>query len=210
LSSQLSIFSPDITLDLKEKVNLFHKHNILVHAGGTLFEYFAIRDQITEYKKFLEKNNINMVEISDGCIDIDHDQKCNIIKDFKKDFKVISEVGRKNNLEKNKLENWPIWIQKELEAGSWKVITESRESGNTGIYNADGNIEKEMVKEIIKKVKIEDVLWEAPKKKQQAWFINEFGSNVNLGNIGHKDILSLECLRRGMRGDTFSNFLNIK
>ena len=199
-----------LTPNLKEKVNLFHKHNILVHAGGTLFEYFAIRDQITEYKKFLEKNNINMVEISDGCIDIDHDQKCNIIKDFKKDFKVISEVGRKNNLEKNKLENWPIWIQKELEAGSWKVITESRESGNTGIYNTDGNIEKEMVNEIINKVKIEDILWEAPKKKQQAWFINEFGSNVNLGNIGYKDILSLECLRRGMRADTFSNFLNIK
>ena len=131
-----------LTPNLKEKVNLFIENNFLVHAGGTLFEYFAIRNQINEYKRFLEKNKINMVEISDGCIDISHDKKCNIIRDFKKDFIVISEVGRKNNLEENKTETWPIWIQKELEAGSWKVITESRESGNTGIYNSDGEIEK--------------------------------------------------------------------
>ena len=198
-----------LTPNLKEKVSLFIKNNILVHAGGTLFEYFAIRNQINEYKRFLEKNKINMVEISDGCIDISHEKKCNIIKDFKKDFIVISEVGRKNNLEENKTETWPIWIQKELEAGSWKVITESRESGNTGIYNSDGEIEKKMVTEIINKVKIDNILWEAPKQTQQAWLINKFGPHVNLGNIGCKDILSLECLRRGMRADTFSNFLNI-
>ena len=103
-----------------------------------------------------------------------------------------------------------MWIQKELEAGSWKVITESRESGNTGIYNSDGEIEKKMVNEIINKVKIDNILWEAPKQTQQAWLINKFGPHVNLGNIGHKDILSLECLRRGMRADTFSSLLNIR
>ena len=192
-----------LTNNLKEKVNLYHKNNILVHAGGTLFEYFAIRNQINYYKKFLDKNNINMVEISDGCIDIDHDQKCKIIKDFKKDFKVISEVGNKFKSEDNKIEKWPLWIQKELDAGSWKVITESRESGKTGIYNSNGNIEKNIVAKIASKINIEHIIWEAPKQNQQAWLINEFGSSVNLGNISSKDVLSLECLRRGLRADTF-------
>lgn len=198
-----------LTNNLKEKVNLFHKNNILVHAGGTLFEYFAIRNQINYYKKFLDKNNINMVEISDGCIDIDHDQKCKIIKDFKKDFKVISEVGNKFKSEDNKIEKWPLWIQKELDAGSWKVITESRESGKTGIYNSNGNIEKNIVAKIASKINIEHIIWEAPKQNQQAWLINEFGSSVNLGNISSKDVLSLECLRRGLRADTFLSFNKI-
>ena len=198
-----------LTNNLKEKVNLFHKNNILVHAGGTLFEYFAIRNQINYYKKFLDKNNINMVEISDGCIDINHDQKCKIIKDFKKDFKVISEVGNKFKSEDNKIEKWPLWIQKELDAGSWKVITESRESGKTGIYNSNGNIEKNIVAKIASKINIEHIIWEAPKQNQQAWLINEFGSSVNLGNISSKDVLSLECLRRGLRADTFLNFNKI-
>lgn len=198
-----------LTNNLKEKVNLFHKNNILVHAGGTLFEYFAIRNQINYYKKFLDKNNINMVEISDGCIDIDHDQKCKIIKDFKKDFKVISEVGNKFKSEDNKIEKWPLWIQKELDAGSWKVITESRESGKTGIYNSNGNIEKNIVAKIAGKINIEHIIWEAPKQNQQAWLINEFGSSVNLGNISSKDVLSLECLRRGLRADTFLSFNKI-
>ena len=198
-----------LTNNLKEKVNLFHKNNILVHAGGTLFEYFAIRNQINYYKKFLDKNNINMVEISDGCIDIDHDQKCKIIKDFKKDFKVISEVGNKFKSEDNKIEKWPLRIQKELDAGSWKVITESRESGKTGIYNSNGNIEKNIVAKIASKINIEHIIWEAPKQNQQAWLINEFGSSVNLGNISSKDVLSLECLRRGLRADTFLNFNRI-
>ena len=198
-----------LTNNLKEKVNLFHKNNILVHAGGTLFEYFAIRNQINYYKKFLDKNNINMVEISDGCIDIDHDQKCKIIKDFKKDFKVISEVGNKFKSEDNKIEKWPLWIQKELDAGSWKVITESRESGKTGIYDSNGNIEKNIVAKIASKINIEHIIWEAPKQNQQAWLINEFGSSVNLGNISSKDVLSLECLRRGLRADTFLSFNKI-
>lgn len=198
-----------LTNNLKEKVNLFHKNNILVHAGGTLFEYFAIRNQINYYKKFLDKNNINMVEISDGCLDIDHDQKCKIIKDFKKDFKVISEVGNKFKSEDNKIEKWPLWIQKELDAGSWKVITESRESGKTGIYNSNGNIEKNIVAKIASKINIEHIIWEAPKQNQQAWLINEFGSSVNLGNISSKDVLSLECLRRGLRADTFLSFNKI-
>tara|TARA_B100000925_G_C22009122_1_gene475270 strand:+ start:1245 stop:1991 length:747 start_codon:yes stop_codon:yes gene_type:complete len=198
-----------LTNNLKEKVNLFHKNNILVHAGGTLFEYFAIRNQIDYYKKFLDKNNINMVEISNGCINIDHDQKCKIIKDFKKDFKVISEVGNKFKSEDNKIEKWPLWIQKELDAGSWKVITESRESGKTGIYNSNGNIEKNIVAKIASKINIEHIIWEAPKQNQQAWLINEFGSSVNLGNISSKDVLSLECLRRGLRADTFLSFNRI-
>ena len=198
-----------LTHNLKEKVNLFHKNNILVHAGGTLFEYFAIRNQVNYYKKFLDKNNINMVEISDGCIDIDHDQKCKIIKDFKKDFKVISEVGNKFKSEDNKIEKWPLWIQKELDAGSWKVITESRESGKTGIYDSNGNIEKNIVAKIASKINIEHIIWEAPKQNQQAWLINEFGSSVNLGNISSKDVLSLECLRRGLRADTFLSFNKI-
>ena len=198
-----SIITPNVT----DKIKLYQRNGMLVYAGGTLFEVFAIRNQLDDYKKYMNNIGLEIVEISDGSIDIHHDEKCQIIADFSKDFKVISEVGSKDSSVKIKNTNWIKWIKNELSAGSWKVIAEARESGNIGVFNNDGEIKAELINNITKEIIHENIIWEAPKKHQQIWFINKFGANVNLGNIAPDDVISLECLRLGLRSDTFHNFL---
>ena len=146
-----------------------------------------------------------MVEISDGSIIMEHEEKCQLISDFSKDFKVISEIGSKDSNIIANSKNWIRCMQNELNAGSWKVITEARESGNVGIFDDNGRIKEKLIDDIMKQINIQDILWEAPQKKQQVWLINKFGANVNLGNIAHNEIIPLECLRLGLRGDTFHN-----
>ena len=143
----------------------------------------------------------------DGSMNIKHEEKCTLIKDFSKNFTVLSEVGSKNeNIELSE-DLWINYINNEIDAGSWKVITEAREGGNIGIFQSDCSINENLINNISKNIKPSKILWEAPQKDQQVWFINNFGSNVNLGNISPNEILSLECLRLGLRGDTFSNYL---
>ena len=98
-------------------------------------------------------------------------------------------------------------MSNELQAGSFKVIAEARESGNVGIYRPNGSAHVQLIKRILANVALEDILWEAPKKPQQVWFLSQFGANVNLGNIGPNDLIPLECLRLGLRGDTFFEHL---
>ncbi len=193
-----------ITPNISEKIKLYQKNGIIVYAGGTLFEAFAIRNQIQDYKKYLRKIGIKMVEISDGTININHQKKCDIISEFTKEFTVVSEVGNKSIENKISVSEWIKQIKEELIAGSWKVIAEARESGNIGIFENNGNIKSDLISEIIKSVNDSDIIWEAPKKQQQAWFINKLGSNVNLGNISADEVTGLECLRIGLRGDTFN------
>ena len=196
-----------ITHNIAEKIKLFQNNDMLVYAGGTLFEAFAIRKQLDDYKKYMNHIGLEMVEISDGSMSMNHNTKCEIIADFSKDFKVISEVGSKDASVEISIENWQNWIQNELSAGSWKVITESRESGNVGIWNDDGGIKSELIDKIAKNIVVENIIWEAPKKEQQVWFIKKFGTNVNLGNIAFDEVIPLETLRLGLRGDTFNLFL---
>ena len=196
-----------ITPNIAEKIKLYQNNGMLVYAGGTLFEAFAIRKQLDDYKKYMNHIGLEMVEISDGSMSMNHNIKCEIIADFSKDFKVISEVGSKDASVEISIENWQNWIQNELSAGSWKVITESRESGNVGIWNDDGGIKSELIDKIAKNIIVENIIWEAPKKEQQVWFIKKFGTNVNLGNIAFDEVIPLETLRLGLRGDTFNLFL---
>ena len=149
-----------------------------------------------------------MCEVSDGLIVIDHKEKCDYISDLSKDFLVVSEVGSKDENTDLPTDLWIELMQKELSAGSWKVIAEAREGGNVGIYNHDGGLKSQLIDEIATQINKNDILWEAPQKNQQVWFINKFGSNVNLGNISPDQAIPLECLRLGLRGDTFHNFLN--
>ena len=193
-----------ITPNIKEKIKLYKKNNIIVYAGGTLFEAFAIRDQFDDYKKYMQKIGLETIEISDGSMYMEHDFKCNLIYDFSKNFKVISEVGSKNSNVDMSDSWWLACIKNEINAGSWKVITESREGGNVGICDHNGNIKPNLINKIAKNINIDNILWEAPNKKQQAWLINEFGANVNLGNISYNEIIPLECLRLGLRSDTFN------
>ncbi|MEQ8909725.1 MAG: phosphosulfolactate synthase [Vicingaceae bacterium] len=196
-----------LTKDFQRKLDIYHAAGMKTYLGGTLFEAFIIRGMFDDYRKLLEKFNIQMAEVSDGSIVLNHDLKCHYIKELSKDYTVLSEVGSKEEgilISPNK---WINMMQAELEAGSWKVIAEARESGNVGIYRPNGTAHVALVNKIISKVKVENILWEAPKKAQQVWFIKQFGTNVNLGNIAHDEVIPLETLRIGLRGDTFHDFL---
>ena len=162
----------------------------------------------TEYCNLIKELELNTVEISDGSIKMDHNKKCEYINQLaNQNITVFSEVGYKSS---NKILAPSKWIElmaKELEAGSWKVIAEARESGNVGLYRSGGEVRSDLIEEILTKIPKEQILWEAPKKQQQVFFIKLLGPNVNLGNIGTNDIIPLECLRLGLRGDTFFNFI---
>ncbi|MBF45117.1 MAG: phosphosulfolactate synthase [Flavobacteriales bacterium] len=198
-----SIISPN----LAEKIKLYQNANINVYLGGTLFEAFVARNKFDDYQRMLEKYNIKTVEVSDGSIEISHSEKCNYISELNKNYKVLSEVGSKDA---NKLippYKWIELMQKELDAGSWKVIAEAREGGNVGIYRGSGEVRSDLIEEILTKINNDQIIWESPQKTQQVWFIKLMGPNVNLGNIAYNEVIPLECLRLGLRGDTFYDHL---
>jgi phosphosulfolactate synthase len=196
-----------ITPGLKKKIRIYKEAGVIPYFGGTLFEAFIVRDMFREFIKFLDKYKIDLVEVSDGSYDIEHSRKLEYIKILSKRGTVISEVGSKKKEVVYSPEEWVAQMKSELNAGSIKVIAEARESGTTGIYNEDGSINNKIISAISEHVKLENVIWEAPMKAQQAWFIKHFGANVNLGNIAPYEIISLETLRLGLRGDTFFQFL---
>jgi phosphosulfolactate synthase len=196
-----------VSKNTEAKIKLYKEAGFRVYLGGTLFEAFVVRDMLDDYMRFANKLKLDHVEVSDGSINMDHDEKCGYINKLSKHFTVLSEVGSKEEgiiIHPNK---WTSMMLKELEAGSWKVIAEARESGNVGIYHRNGQAHSMLINKIIAKVKPDNILWEAPQKAQQVYFIKLFGANVNLGNIGFDDVIPLETLRLGLRGDTFFTFL---
>lgn len=198
-----SMLSPQ----LSEKVAVYKAANIKVYFGGTLFEAFVARNEFDAYRKYLNKYEIEYVEVSDGVLPMEEELKCNYIKDLSKEFTVLSEVGFKTG--ERHLDNKE-WVQKmlaEREAGSWKVIAEARESGTIGIFNKDGSANTKLIESIHEAIPPNDILWETPQKSQQVWFIKHFGAEVNLGNIATSEVIALETLRRGLRGDTLLDFL---
>ena len=196
-----------LTRYIDKKISLYKEAGIDVYTGGTLFEAFIVRNQIDDFYRLMDKLKLEMVEVSDGCIQMEHDKKCELIHKLSKDFKVISEIGSKDESLTIEDDKWISYMKKELGAGSWKVIAEAREGGNVGMFETNGDIKGKLIKNITEEIDISNILWEAPLKKQQIWFINEFGANVNLGNISPNSIISLECLRLGLRGDTFNNYI---
>jgi phosphosulfolactate synthase len=195
------------TNNLEKKIEVYQNNDINVYLGGTLFEAFVIRNQFDEYRKFISSLNITMVEISDGSMKMDHHHKCNYISKLAEDHLVISEVGSKEAGVVITHNRWIEMMQNELAAGSQRVIAEARESGTVGIYDAKGNADIELINDILANVAIDKIIWEAPLKSQQVWFIKHFGANVNLGNIAPSEVIALETLRMGLRGDTFLQFL---
>src|SRR4030042_6214806 len=196
-----------ITPGFENKLKIYKKAGCIPYFGGTLFEAFVIRNMFNEYMGLLDKHEIELVEVSDGSYDIDHNKKLEYISILAKRGAVISEVGSKKKDVIYTPDEWVEMMKSELNAGSAKVIAEARESGTIGIYNDDGSVNTSLIREISDHVKLENVIWEAPLKTQQAWFIKHFGSNVNLGNIAPNEIIPLETLRLGLRGDTFFQFL---
>lgn len=196
-----------ITPGFDTKIQLYKRAGVIPYFGGTLFEAFIIRNMFREYVEFLDKYEVELVEVSDGSYDFEHEKKLEYISILAEKFTVISEVGSKKANVVYSPDEWVSMMKSELNAGSIKVIAEARESGTTGIYNEDGSINNKIISAISDHVKLENVLWEAPLKSQQAWFIKHFGANVNLGNIAPTEIIPLESLRLGLRGDTFFQFL---
>lgn len=196
-----------ITPGFDKKISIYKKSGVVPYFGGTLFEAFIVRNMFREFVEFIDKYEIDLVEVSDGSFDIDHKRKLEYISKLAERGTVISEVGSKKANVIFTPEEWVAMMKAELNAGSVKVIAEARESGTTGIYNDDGSINNKIISGISEHVKLENVIWEAPLKSQQAWFIKHFGANVNLGNIAPNEIIPLETLRLGLRGDTFFQFL---
>ena len=196
-----------VTKNLQEKINLYKRAGLMVYLGGTLFEAFIIRNMFDDYCKLLDKLKLEHAEVSDGSIELEHKLKCEYIHKLSQRFTVFSEVGSKEEGMIIHPSKWTSMMKKELEAGSWKVIAEARESGTVGIYHSSGKTHTMLVDKITAKVKPEDIMWEAPLKSQQVWFIKQFGHEVNLGNIAPNEAVGLETLRLGLRGDTFFQFL---
>ena len=196
-----------VTNKLEEKLELYKSAGIRPYFGGTLFEAFYARGKFKEYLRPLDKYKLDVVEISDGSIIINHDEKCELIHKMAKDRTVLSEVGSKDSGILISPGKWIKMMSTELQAGSWKVIAEGREAGNVGVFRPNGTAHTLLINRIISKVSPEKILWEAPQKNQQVWFIRLFGAEVNLGNIGPNEMIPLECLRLGLRGDTFFEFL---
>ena len=192
-----------VTRNLEEKIKLYKAAGIRPYFGGTLFEAFYARGKFDDFRKLVSKYDLDLAEISDGSIIIPHDEKCELIKTLSNDCTVMSEVGSKDSGILISPSKWIRMMQSELQAGSWKVIAEGRESGNVGVFRPNGTAHTLLINRIIAKVNPEDILWEAPQKNQQVWFVKLFGANVNLGNIAPNEMIPLECLRLGLRGDTF-------
>jgi len=197
-----------VTPNLEEKLAVYKSAGLPFYFGGTMFEAFYIRNQLDDFKRILDKYQAEFLEISDGSVEMESDVKCRLIEEFSKDRKVFSEVGSKKAGKIIPPFQWVMMMQDELKAGSWKVIAEARESGNVGMFRADGEVRSDLVEEILHDVPGDKILWEAPKKIQQVWFIKLLGANVNLGNIAPTEIIPLETIRLGLRGDTFHHFLN--
>jgi len=193
---------------LKEKIDLYQSAGIPVYLGGTLFEAFVIRDQFDDYRKVLDKYGLKYAEVSDGSITLDHDRKCEYIRQLSGQVTVLSEVGSKDAAKIIPPYKWIEQMQTELDAGAWKVIGEAREGGNVGLFRDSGEVRQGLVEEILTKIPFERIIWEAPQKTQQVWFIKLLGANVNLGNIAPQEVIPLETIRLGLRGDTFDHFLS--
>lgn len=197
-----------VTPNLNEKLQVYAAAGIPTYFGGTLFEAFIVRNQFDDYRKILDKYSMSYAEVSDGSIELDHDQKCEYVRILSEQVTVLSEVGSKDVEKIIPPYKWIELMQKELDAGAWKVIGEAREGGNVGLFRSTGEVRSGLVQEILTKIPFEKIIWEAPIKAQQVWFIKLLGTNVNLGNIAPNEVIPLETIRIGLRGDTFSHFID--
>lgn len=197
-----------VTQNLREKIDIYRSYNIPVYFGGTLFEAFLIRNQFDDYLNVIKDYGLNHVEVSDGSIIIPHNEKCGYIEKLAKHVTVLSEVGSKDAAHIMPPYKWIELMRAELESGSTYVIAEAREAGNVGIYRGSGEVREGLVQEILTQIPYEKIIWEAPQKAQQVYFLELLGANVNLGNLAPNEVLPLESMRYGLRGDTFHLFLN--
>jgi phosphosulfolactate synthase len=194
-----------VTPNLRRKLEVLREKPVVI--GGTFFEVVYAKGKVDEYKRWLTDLGLTHVEISDGTVEIPREEKLELIADFARDFTVLSEVGSKDSSVEYSADDWKTWLREELGAGAWKVITEAREGGTAGIFDSGGGMRTELIGEIAEAVDPVNVIFEAPTKAAQAWFVKAFGPEVNLGNIPPDEVIPLETLRLGLRGDTLKEVL---
>lgn len=197
-----------VTDRLREKIELYRNHDIPVYFGGTLFEAFLVRNQFDDYVEVIKEYGLEYVEVSDGSVTIPHVEKCGYIEKLAQHVTVLSEVGSKDAAHIMPPYKWIELMRAELEAGSTYVIAEAREAGNVGIYRGSGEVREGLVQEILTQIPAESIIWEAPQKAQQLYFMELLGANVNLGNIAPAEVIPMETMRVGLRGDTFYLYLD--
>jgi phosphosulfolactate synthase len=194
-----------VTDNLERKLDVLREKPVVI--GGTFFEVCYAKDRLDDYKQWVQQLGLNHVEISDGTIEIPRDRKLELIAEFARDFTVLSEVGSKDSSVEYTASQWTSWLNEELAAGAWKVITEAREGGTAGIFDSSGGMRTDLIAEIANVVGPANIVFEAPTKAAQAWFVKQFGPSVNLGNIPPDEVIPLETLRLGLRGDTLKEVL---
>lgn len=198
-----------VTDTLAQKIACLRAHSVDYYFGGTLFEKFLSQHKLDAFYDYCRRWGCQYVEISNGTIALDNTRKARLIADFAREFRVLSEVGYKDVDRSQQLapSAWIEYIQQDLEAGATKVITEARESGTSGIYRANGEVRYGLIEEIAHSgIHADDIIFEAPNKDGQVYFITRMGANVNLGNIAFRDVIPLETLRLGLRSDTLLTF----
>jgi phosphosulfolactate synthase len=194
-----------VTPNLRAKLEVLREKPVVI--GGTFFEVVYAKGKVDEYKRWVADLGLTHVEISDGTVEIPREEKLELIADLARDFTVLSEVGSKDSSVEYSADDWKTWLREELDAGAWKVITEAREGGTAGIFDSSGGMRTELIAEIAEAVGAADVIFEAPTKASQAWFVKALGPEVNLGNIPPDEVIPLETLRLGLRGDTLKEVL---
>jgi phosphosulfolactate synthase len=194
-----------VTANLERKLDVLREKPVVI--GGTFFEVCYAKDRLDDYKGWLQQLGLTHVEISDGTIAMPRERKLELVADFAHDFIVLSEVGSKDSSVEYTAAEWTTWLNEELAAGAWKVITEAREGGTAGIFDSSGGMRTELIAEIANAVGPANIVFEAPTKAAQAWFVKQFGPSVNLGNIPPEEVIPLETLRLGLRGDTLKEVL---
>ncbi len=194
-----------VTQHLQRKLDVLRGKPVVI--GGTFFEVVYVKDKLDEYKSWLSNLGLTHVEISDGTVEIPRERKLELIADFAGDFTVLSEVGSKDSSVEPDADEWVGWMREELAAGAWKVITEAREGGTAGIFTSEGALRTDVITQVADAVGRDDIVFEAPTKNAQAWFVKQFGPEVNLGNIPPDEVIPLETLRLGLRGDTLKEVL---
>ncbi len=195
-----------VSANLKPKLARYASHGVPVVLGGTLTELAIRQGRVEGLVAWLRELGLGHVEVSDGTIAVRPEVKSELIRELSQEFVVLSEVGSKDADFIMAPYVWVEQIERDLEAGAWKVIAEARESGTAGIYRADGEVRTGLIDEIVHAIDEERLIFEAPRREQQVWLLHKFGTECNLGNIAPDDVLSLETLRLGLRSDTVERF----
>lgn len=201
--AKIGIGAAYVMPNLRAKIDIYLQHGIKPYFGGTFFEKCYYQNKLPEYLSYLQELGIEWIEISNGTLDIPLQERLYLVSELKKEFHVIGEVGSKDTDNLMSIYEWKEEIRQLLGAGCDYVITEGRDSGTAGIYENNGTVKFDLVRELLRTADYRKIIFEAPAAKQQMFFIKEIGPNVNLGNVKLHDVVVLEAQRCGLRSETF-------